>query len=266
MNIKKTNPIGLFFAENGPFQKKTIDEYLKNSDLVLERNISPLTGHENIICRQIDKTKPSANIPGGLLFKNNRQKVYRLSKKTIENASLVNADSVIKNCSSIDYNFTSIFILLDSDDSGYIKCERYGSDIHFLYAKHLNKKESFSINCLSLFTGEFLWEEHESGSCELFLQILTYLFFGDITTRLVKAKQTLKLNSFSKFLNNSKTDITFVDTLWKERISTEGFKVRGHFRLQPVGEGRKDKRLIWIDEFDKHGYNRKATKELSPLN
>ena len=59
------------------------------------------------------------------------------------------------------------------------------------------------------------------------IKILTYLYFGDITERFIKAKQKAKIGHYSKILNNSKTDITFVDSLWRERISTEGFKVMG---------------------------------------
>lgn len=45
---------------------------------------------------------------------------------------------------------------------------------------------------------------------------------------------------------------------WYTEISNdESFKVSGHFRLQPYGDGTK--RLIWINEFTKNGYHRKAT-------
>lgn len=35
-----------------------------------------------------------------------------------------------------------------------------------------------------------------------------------------------------------------------------GFRVSGYFRLQPYADGSK--RLIWINEFVRHGYHRKA--------
>ena len=48
------------------------------------------------------------------------------------------------------------------------------------------------------------------------------------------------------------------DSKWYTEISNdESFKVSGHFRLQPYGDGTK--RLIWINEFTKNGYHRKAT-------
>ena len=48
------------------------------------------------------------------------------------------------------------------------------------------------------------------------------------------------------------------DSKWYTEISNdESFKVSGHFRLQPYGDGTR--RLIWINEFTKNGYHRKAT-------
>ena len=48
------------------------------------------------------------------------------------------------------------------------------------------------------------------------------------------------------------------DSKWYTEIcNDESFKVSGHFRLQPYGDGTR--RLIWINEFTKNGYHRKAT-------
>ena len=53
-------------------------------------------------------------------------------------------------------------------------------------------------------------------------------------------------------------DFYTFDSKWYTEISNdESFKVSGHFRLQPYGDGTK--RLIWINEFTKNGYHRKAT-------
>ena len=95
------------------------------------------------------------------------------------------------------------------------------------------------------------------------VQILAYLYYGDITTKFLLPKAKIKINSFSYFSNNAKIPITYVDSLWKQRISVDGFQVRGHFRMQPYGEGRTKRKLIWIEEFSKEGYNRRATKEIN---
>jgi hypothetical protein len=41
------------------------------------------------------------------------------------------------------------------------------------------------------------------------------------------------------------------------------FTVRGHFRVQPCGAGRKDYRLIWIDQFTKGSFVRRAGKSVA---
>ena len=93
------------------------------------------------------------------------------------------------------------------------------------------------------------------------IKLMVYLFYGDITLKKLLPKTSTRLTSITKFKNDTKTGIWFANTLWKQSISTEGFKVKGHFRLQPCGVGRKERKLIWIESFKKEGYNRKATRE-----
>jgi hypothetical protein len=44
----------------------------------------------------------------------------------------------------------------------------------------------------------------------------------------------------------------------KTIVRTEGFKVRGHWRWQAYGEGMKERKLIFINAFEKKGYIRRA--------
>lgn len=60
------------------------------------------------------------------------------------------------------------------------------------------------------------------------------------------------------YSNSSASKICIVDSTWNKFIvRTEGFGVRGHFRLQPCGERSQELKLIWIDAFQKNGYVRK---------
>jgi hypothetical protein len=60
--------------------------------------------------------------------------------------------------------------------------------------------------------------------------------------------------------------IEYYDCGWYTTIiRNEGFSVRGHFRLQPCGAGKKDKKLIYIHEFQKHGYVRRARLLLNEI-
>lgn len=57
----------------------------------------------------------------------------------------------------------------------------------------------------------------------------------------------------------TKTKINYIDCNYFTNLFVKGdFKVSGHFRLQPVGAKREKKKLIWIKDFNKTGYTRKA--------
>lgn len=57
-------------------------------------------------------------------------------------------------------------------------------------------------------------------------------------------------------------DIQLRDCTWFTTICrNEDFKVSGHLRLQPCGKNLQDRRLIYISEYVKHGYSRKAALE-----
>lgn len=58
------------------------------------------------------------------------------------------------------------------------------------------------------------------------------------------------------YTNLSKLPVQFLDCRWfKELVNSNQFNVSGHFRLQPYKDTKK---IIWIDEFKKDGYHRKA--------
>jgi hypothetical protein len=93
--------------------------------------------------------------------------------------------------------------------------------------------------------------------------VVTFLLFKEFAELEIK---TIKKGKNSKTkLNNTDYEtavdipINIIDSTWfTTLIKTDSFKVRGHFRLQPYGTGNRDKRLIWIEEFEKHGIVRQA--------
>lgn len=256
MNIKKTNPIGSFWAEDGVrvFKRLKISSG-KLSEGLHERTIQSTDFIFDNSIYNFDKNT----------------KVLRLTKQIYDNCKLIDIDSIKENVTINDFKYDSLFILLHNDDEGVIKIERKGSDFSYMYVADLSDanraKNKFTFNTYSFLTKEFLNDEvnkvGQNYELSVFvIQLLTYLYYGDIVTKTIQPKGEVKISSFSKFINNSKIPITYIDSLWKQRISTDGFKVRGHFRFQPIGEKRIDKKLIWIEEFKKDGYNRKATVEL----
>lgn len=89
---------------------------------------------------------------------------------------------------------------------------------------------------------------------ELFLQ------FARLETKILPPSRQIWDGPICKYNNKTKSDITIVDSTWfTTLIKSDGFKVRGHFRLQPYKE--QGKKLIWIQDFEKHGYTIKARME-----
>jgi hypothetical protein len=259
MNIQKINRLGIAIAAHGFIGTHKRIEKLRYKQDPQTDNIS---------------------INSNLLRYDPHAKIIRVSKGIMDACRLIDFESIKENIDSTIFDFKSMFILLDNDDSGLIKVERAGSDFGFVMFNKLNSFNNdfeFCYNSYSFLNKSFLIEKEiclvkkDNGRQEkvsdfekskFVVQLLTYLIFGDITEVFLKPKMH-HTNNFTRIINNTKLNIMFCDTLWKQRINVSGFKVRGHFRLQPIGEGRKGRKLIWIEDFEKHGYNRKATVELT---
>lgn len=254
MNIKKTNPLGIGLIE----RRFEIFRDLKSSILEIERaNINNQDAQ-----KFADENKDTVMVRMGVFDFHKNQKVLRITKNIVRNCKLINLDSIKENINVSDFDFDSLVILLENDNSGLIRIDRVGSDFDFLYLKNLNNLDNVYFDTYSFLTKEFNFNNGCKDS-DFVVQILAYLYFGEITTKTLNPKEKTKINSFKAFLNNSKFPVTYVDSLWKQRICVNGFKVRGHFRMQPFGEARIKRKLIWIEEFSKEGYNRKATRELA---
>ncbi len=68
-----------------------------------------------------------------------------------------------------------------------------------------------------------------------------------------------KTEGGTNYKNLTKLPISFLDSKWfREIINSISFSVTGHFRFQACGEGFKDRKLIWVNSFQKEGYHRTA--------
>lgn len=64
-----------------------------------------------------------------------------------------------------------------------------------------------------------------------------------------------------KYINENKKSIKVWDSRkFNSYVRLDGFTVTGHLRHQRTGKDRKEHKLIWIEEFRKHGYNRNKLK------
>lgn len=109
-----------------------------------------------------------------------------------------------------------------------------------------NSKETTILNSINVILGFLLMER-----------------YAKVETIVCPGKQKIKnAGSLDKgIINYSGLPVKFRDSTWFTTIfRNEGFKVRGHFRLQPKknDKGEWIKELIYINEFEKHGYHRQA--------
>lgn len=122
--------------------------------------------------------------------------------------------------------------------------------ISSVFDEENSNKNSFNYNHIEKITNGFLAEV-----CFFYLM----KSYAQVETKELKPKQKLRDIS-CKYMNNTNMNITYLDSKWfTNLVKSDGFNVRGHFRLQPKKkEGVWTKELIWINDFQKTGYTAPA--------
>lgn len=86
----------------------------------------------------------------------------------------------------------------------------------------------------------------------------TFLKYAEVETKIVNGNRREK-HLGEKYVNEVPYKVQILDSTYFTTISrTDGFGVRGHFRLQPYGPSMAQKRLKWISAYEKEGYTRTA--------
>lgn len=113
-------------------------------------------------------------------------------------------------------------------------------------------------------TGDYCFSGRYSKEFSMIMQVLTFIELGDIEIEEIPGGRSNNKNrKEGKITNESKNTVFVVDSSWNKLIiRTEGFAVRGHFKLQPCGPQWIDRKLIWVNAFEKHGYIRKPRAEI----
>jgi hypothetical protein len=89
----------------------------------------------------------------------------------------------------------------------------------------------------------------------ILIATLNFIEYADVETKNLSPKESFE--GFNcVYANDTKNNIKILNSTWfTNLVKSDAFKVRGHFRLQPY---KMTKRIIWINEFEKHGYTRNA--------
>ncbi len=116
-----------------------------------------------------------------------------------------------------------------------------------------------SVDYIPLIEGCF---EHPVGMYSHAFTILTYLClrkWAEVEIAEIKplVKKEVKRQKKTVVVTEEGLSYFTFDSKWYTEVcNNNDFNVSGHFRLQPYGDGSR--RLIFINEFVKHGYHRKA--------
>jgi hypothetical protein len=94
-----------------------------------------------------------------------------------------------------------------------------------------------------------------------FLVVVTYLELTDVTLDILIGGASFGTNKQGKVKNDTRSKFILVNTNWNTTIiRLDEFSVRGHFRLQPYGKGRKLFKFIFIEPYTKGGIKRLSQK------
>lgn len=109
----------------------------------------------------------------------------------------------------------------------------------------------------------------DQATAHRFIKLLLWMELSEVQEVKLSPGNKIKYGKGGddKLLNDTTLkNVYLVNAHWNKIIVVNGqFTVRGHFRVQPCGPGRKDYRLIWIEEFTKGSYVRRAGREIRDL-
>lgn len=115
------------------------------------------------------------------------------------------------------------------------------------------------LDCMVVKMLDNFFEVNFRDYIDMVLDYLCLRQWADVEISEVHTKIKKEIKDKKKTKVVVEDGITFFnfDSKWYTEIcNNEDFSVSGHFRLQRYGDGSR--RLIWISDFVKHGYHRKA--------
>lgn len=253
----------------------------KNTALALLDNINP---HSFTMNEDIDHSPIEYKRRVGLSVVSEFPKVAHLFKKKIQYISdpfhaayLAGCKKLVNVLDSEPINESGTFISRSTPSETntifyHITSEGKNEDfqlnaIIFIFCKRANKdKPSLAIIIQRNSKGEKSYLSDVAGKNNIdditivadIFSLVLFMKYCDLEVKEIKAGKK-DIHVGTKYMNESPYNIQILDSTWFTTIvRSEGFHVRGHFRMQPYGPNMSQRKLIWISDFDKEGYTRKA--------
>lgn len=268
MIINSNSQLGLQF-----WDKKLMLDFLGHSKICLDQEINRVI--------EIDESGSIIHGRGDEIYKIVCDRLsYKPELKGTEFYTIKNPkpywyliQNTVEKCASmirINENFScSIFNKIKDGEHCYL----LGKNEFFRFVKFNNairgmfwnrlKKISFEVAFI-LDMEEYYFMKLFSDDFNRMLRLMIFIELGDVEiTEIEKGGSNRKSKKDGKIINASNNNVYIIDSSWnKIIIRTTGFAVMGHFRLQPYGKNNADRKLIFIQAFEKHGYKRRPKAQI----
>ena len=123
------------------------------------------------------------------------------------------------------------------------------------------KGEGHQLDCMVIELIDNYYESNIQDYIDMVLDYLCLRQWAEIEISEIKTRQKRQIKGGKKeiLIEDGISYFVFDSKWFTEICNNNEFIVSGHFRLQPYSDGSK--KLIWINEFKKKGYHRKALIE-----
>lgn len=187
-------------------------------------------------------------------------RIYLITNGVIDPSKKINTANFTGRALK-DVVFGSHTYLLGKD-----KAVRFICGVGAIKGYYFDKTKSvlFEFGC-DIDGGGYYFPKEYTDEFTHIMQLMTFIELGDIEVITLDCGRNngKTKKSGQKIQNSSKYTVFVVDSTWNQMIiRTEGFGVMGHFRMQPCGKENQDRKLIWINAFEKKGYIRKPKAEI----
>lgn len=210
------------------------------------------------------------------LFQESNFRKLIFSKKSIENLENYTIPKEVRVDVLRTLPNRSDIILLDDKTCIQYKKTDVLLSVTFHYTKVNDPMIYLYYFEVNLITGKVTTDDKRSDSNEemnldkmieyfysKFLVVVTYLELTDVTLDILIGGSSYGTNKQGKVKNDTRNKYILVNTNWNTTIvHLNEFSVRGHYRLQPCGVGRKQYKYIFIEPFTKGGIKRIAQKKM----
>lgn len=172
-----------------------------------------------------------------------------------------NQDLSSKGC-FLDKDFFTVFDIFNISDKNYFDISLFPTDNKGLHLVFFASGfiESGKVN-FRVFKNPHLSSVIENGFANqkivnVFEKVI-FKKYAPIEQKTVKGIKSIKRQrkpKASSFINVELIDSKWFTTL----IKSDSFGVKGHFALRACGKGRSERKLVWINPYEKSGYTRTA--------